>query len=870
MRHAALVAELEACIGDNAVRVVLLTGSRGSGLSTALHSFAEEVRGWGHRADVVDAERVGVQAGGAVDALLRARLNIGPSLRGNALLEALDTASPDLEPLAREFLAFAMGVSREDFQTARLDPKSRWEGALAEVGRWLSARSGTWAWVLDDALATDEESLLLVERLARGAQTPGLLVLTVRDDERQSFEPRLKAIRASGKLRELVLPSLTPEALALAFPSTAPAARGVVLTAKLLQVHGREGGAPITTDALVRELVAGLPAPQKTLLSLLGVVGGRLPLMALGTVLGTAGQPSGAIADVVAALEAKLLLKRGATQRCEGADEVWLRFPSLAPHADAASSAQWLASVGAWAERLLWGETRNDALRAVALPHVIRASDAVNDHTRTSLAWELAARSGGGAPAWRKAEQGAQGVRRLVLARLLAEEELFRGDVQKAAATALAGSRLPISPNAAMSQMWHDSTLHGVADELERWDVLTVEEAQIALDLTRAEAISQLGQANETRRAFEAVEARLQKVRASAATGALWLRMAKTWVWFAAEILADGPLSRRICDTIRSRVPAEALQASFHASGFLRAEQVAHSRGGDPARARAMADELIELSATRGDPREECIAWNSRALLYLRDGDLRLARVGFERSLDLARAIGFRRREAVALHNLGLTQAYAGEFGASVACQERYVALSEQIGNFVARAYGPAALALVYVQQLDVQKAELNLARARRSAEENGWPGLIAWTRHLAGVLKLLKHLEKRDTLLLSLARSDFLASLDLLEDRKGGWSEELDPAEAAAFLSLTWLCAGNVAQANATLPRAEKFETGSAASKYVVQALRDLLGGRPPAQSVAWFEANGQGRAVELWQRIATALGLPVVSASPDVRSGL
>ncbi len=858
MRHAVLVAELEACIGDNAVRVVLLTGSRGSGISTALASFAEEVRGWGHRADVIDAERVGVQPGGAVDALLRGRLGIGPSIRGNQLLEALDTAAPGLEPLAREFLSFAMGFSREDFQTARLDPKSRWEGALAEVGRWLAARSGTWAWVLDDSLMVDEESLLLVERLARGAQTPGLVVLTARDDERQQFEQRIKGIRASGKLRELVLPSLSTDELSLSFPTTVAASRGVALTAKLLQLHRREGGLPVTTDALVRELLAVLPAPQLRVVSLLGVVGGRLPVMALDAALGS---PQLAAVET---LEAKMFVRRGPTQRCGGEDEVWLRFPSLAPKVDDASSRQWIAAVGAWAERQLWGETRNDALRLVALPHVIRAADAVKDFTRASLAWELCARTGGGVAAWRKAELGASGVRRLVLARLLAEEELFRGDVQKSAATALAASRLTLSAAAAIPEVWHEATLQGVEDELERWDRLTGEEAQIALDLARAEAISQLGQATETRRAFEAVDARLQKSKASAVTGALFLRMARTWVWFAAEVLADGPLARRICDAIRGRVPPDVLQASFHASAYLRAEQVAHSRGGDPLRARAMADELIELSKARGDQREECIAWNSRALLHLRDGDLRLARLGFERSLDLARAIGFRRREAVALHNLGLTQAYAGEFGASVACQERYVLLSEQIGNFVARAYGPAALALVYVQQLDVQKAELNLARARRSAEENGWPGLIAWTRHLSGVLKLLKHLEKRDTLLLSLARSDFLASLDLLEDRKGTWSEELDPAEAAAFLALTWLCAGNVAQANTALPRAEKFENGSAASKYVVGALRDVLAGRPPAASVLWFEANGHRRSMELWQRIATALGVPVVADEP------
>ena len=506
----------------------------------------------------------------------------------------------------------------------------------------------------------------------------------------------------------------------------------------------------------------------------------------------------------------------------------------------------------------------------MALPQSIRAAETAKDATRASLAWELSARNGGGAFALRRAELGAHGVRRLVLLRLLAEEELFRGEVQKSAATALAASRLPLTAPASIPAPWLEATLRGVTDELERWDRLTVEEAQVALELARAEAIAQLGQAAETRRAFDAVEVRLQKSKPSAVIGALWLRMARTWVWFAAEILADGPLARRLCETVRKRVAPEVIQASFHASAFLRAEQVAHSRGGDPARARAMADELIELSRARGDQREEAIAWNARALLHLRDGDLRQARMGFERSLDIARRIGFRRREAVALHNLGLALAYAGESGASIACQERYLALSEQIGNFVARAYGPAALAMVYVQQLDVQKAEAHLARARRSAEENGWPGLVAWTRHLSGVLKLLKHLEKRDTLLLSLARSDFLACLDLLEDRKGTWSEELDPAEAAAFLSLTWLCAGNVAQATAALPRAEKFEDGSVASKYVVDALRDVLAGRPPAASVAWFEAQGQLRSVELWQRIATALGVPVVAVDPDVRSGL
>lgn len=864
MRHAALVTELEASVGDNAVRVVLLTAPRGSGMSTALASYAEEVRGWGHKAEVIDTERVGVQPGGAIDALLRARLKLSPRLRGAELLDALDAAAPSLEPLSREFLAFAMGFSRDDFQTARLDAKSRWEGAVAEVSRWLAAQDGSWAWVLDDALAVDEESLILVERLARSAVTPGLVVLAVRDDEKSIFEPRLKPIRASGRVKELKLPPLTADALAAAYPGTASSSRGVLLTAKLLQLNGREGALPTTTDALVNDLVKHLSPPLRAVLTTLGIAGGRLPMDALKNAL-----PSLA-PDALERLESMLLVRRGPTQRNSGDDEVWLRFPSLAPVTDERTTRTATSALGAWAEHQLFDAGGNVTLRSVALPQAIRAAEASRDTTRASLAWELTARIGGGAYALKKAETSASGVRRLVLQRLLSEDELFRGDAQRAAASASAATRLKPGSDALMPAQWKLAALASITDELEQWDRLTVDEAVLSLELVRAEALSALGQSNETRRAFEAVETRLLKLPATPGACALALRLAKTWVWFASEVLADGPMARSICDRIRARFPAEVIQSSFHAGAFLRAEQVAHSRGGDPNRAREMADQLIELSKHRGDLREECIAWNARALLFLRDGDLRQARAGFEKSLDLARRIGFRRREAIALHNLGLTLAYSGEFGASIAAQERYLTLAEQVGHLAARAYGPAALAMIYVQQLDAQKADGHLARARRAAEESGRTRLVAWTRHLAGVLKLLKHLEKKDTLLLRLARSDFLACLDLLEDGKATWSEELDPAEAAAFLSLTWLFAGDKVQAITSFARAERFEDGSASAKYIVSALREVLAGRPPTEALAWFETNGQFRALELWTRIATAAGVPVVAPAPDVRSAL
>ncbi|MGV3619501.1 MAG: hypothetical protein ACO1OB_01720, partial [Archangium sp.] len=141
---------------------------------------------------------------------------------------------------------------------------------------------------------------------------------------------------------------------------------------------------------------------------------------------------------------------------------------------------------------------------------LVRAAEAAGDTARESLAWELSARGGAGAFGLRRAEATSTGVRRLVLARLHAEDELFRGEAAQAVKTAQAAFRLTgpaVSTHGPPA--WKHVVLHDVADELERWDTLTVEEANLALELARAEALSHLGQAGETRRAFEGIEARL-------------------------------------------------------------------------------------------------------------------------------------------------------------------------------------------------------------------------------------------------------------------------------------------------------------------------------------------------------------------------
>ena len=525
--------------------------------------------------------------------------------------------------------------------------------------------------------------------------------------------------------------------------------------------------------------------------------------------------------------------------------------------AGAAASARWLASLGVWAEH----ELKQDAVRpervGLVLPLLVQAAQAAGDAHRASLALELRHRVEQSLESLSKALEGARGPRRLVLARRVVEERTFRAEVNEAVADAAAALRA-IPPGAtALPAGWGGLLLRGVEDELERWDLLSLDEATAGIELARAEALAQLGRSAETTRAFQGVEERLVRLPRSAASDALWLRWARTWAWFRAQILADGEGARAVCERVRRAVAPSALASSFHALAFLRAEQVAHSHGGDPARAEALADELILLSKQRGQRREECVAWNARALLHLRAGESSRARAGFERSLDLARQVGFGRREAIALHNLGLTLCRLGEYGAAVACQERYLALSERIGNLVARAYAPAAIAQVLVQTQETARADEEVAKARRAAEEHGWPGLLAWARHLSGLIKLNRHCEKKDTLQLSLARADFMACLDLLEDRNASWSEELAPAEVASCLVLAWLFAGNEAHARAALPRAERLVRESPVSERFVEATREVTEAREPTAALAWFEEQGHVRELQLWRRYLPALQL-------------
>jgi tetratricopeptide (TPR) repeat protein len=813
---------LEEAVADGLVRAVVLKGVAGSARDAALTELSSALAPRGVRVDVTDCSLHGGFAWGCADSLLRARLGLAVDASRSALDEAVARATED--EVVRAFLLWALGVRDPALKVGALDSRSRDEGVVGEVGRLITA-TAPWVWVLDDAAAADLESVQLLEWLTArsGTGVGAMVVLALSAEDASRLEPRVKALRLGDRYRELALrPVLVPVE-----PASPPSAQSA------------------------------------SLLTILRSCGGRLPVDALEPALNAPFDVS------LSELQAAGLVRCGPTRRFPSG-EVLVVEGAMLGAAPAPVAPDVRARLTAWAEARL--EVYDCRPLVVAL-----ASD---DATRGTLAWELAARcsstwrdqvraaaqpqrgatslADAGArrlEALRRAQHLASGVRRLVLARQVSEEELFRGDGTRAAATAQAALRAASVSPLTLSEPWRAALLGEVDDELERWDQLSLDEAVASLELARAEAVCQLGVARDTLAAFAAVRVRLERLPRSRVRSSLWIRVARTLVWFQAEMLGDPAGARAVCEQVRAQASPGELEQGVWAIAFLRAEEIAAARSGDRPRARQLADDLVRVSQERRDTREVCVALNTRSLMHLRDGELVAAHRGFEQSLELARSIGFKRREAVALHNLGLVQGLRGEYAASVTCQERYLELSEAIGNQAARGYAPAALAMVQVQLLDFARAEANLTRARKAAEDAGWPAILAWTRHLSGLVRLGRWCQKRDSLTLSLARTDFLACLDLLADRKSGWSEELDPAETAAALGVCALLGNNAAQATRAVAEGARFEADSAVSARHLEALREVCERRRPVAALTWFEERGQVRALEQWTKWLSVL---------------
>lgn len=834
---------------------VLLPAAEGLGRSHLLKSWSA-------------VKRIDVSRGPLVTQTLRAFLPAYDTDDG--ALEAL-LAAPQLKSLdeerartAAELLASLLGIRRANFRTAKLDEDSRREGALLELARWVTeaARDGL-VLAFDDAhLSTDEGTTFIESLSVREEPVPLLLVVSYDADESRftsAFKTRRTAWKHDPRWRTVdLVPPTRAEVLALLEQAGASPARAEAfcelsrnnpgLALGLHAVAPMEADLstlPRTHDGLRLFRVKQLGDDALKACGTLASLGGVAPMGALNALspgLAVSLQPALAAGIVESVSEGVLQLLRFTDTRMK---------PSLANVLPQAQALGAKLSAGAWAVQALESSSTEHFARVAEL--LVPLATPALDASTTSYWYEAtaAARAGRGEAiaSLEAALKHSQGVRRLVLLRRLAELKLFLGLPEEAMTVVTSAGRTVSSsrevlPGSAVGRVL--SSLPRTACDV--WESMTLDEAFAALDLVRAECVSHLVKKEETQAAFSALERKLLRLHGPVASH-LWIRWAKAWSWFLCEVMGQGAEAVRVCEQVRKHVPPDVLQADEDAIALVRAEEIAATSLGEFTRAIALTDEHIALADRAGRPRDACLGWNARAIVLYGQGQLAASRKAFEKSLELARATGWLRREAITLHNLTLVLTELGDYDAAFAGESLYGRLSVLMGNHAGLAEAPLVLASIELARGRFVEADKLIATARKVAEANGWEMLLAWSRALAGRLRLLRYKKATDALELSRAKTDFLAALETYEERSLAWTEELDPAEVYAHYALTLKWGGQLKQARDTLTKAAARFPKDNAISHAQLAL--ALGSLEGPSKLEWFESRGFVRRVDLWRAL-------------------
>jgi tetratricopeptide (TPR) repeat protein len=162
-------------------------------------------------------------------------------------------------------------------------------------------------------------------------------------------------------------------------------------------------------------------------------------------------------------------------------------------------------------------------------------------------------------------------------------------------------------------------------------------------------------------------------------------------------------------------------------------------------------------------------------------------------------------------------------------------------------------LAAIALARGELSRADELISRARKAAESNGWTMLYAWTRALAGRLRIHRYLATRDGLELSRAKTDLLAAIDLFEEHSTGWTEEVDPGEVFALLAAVLRLAGNRDAALPILERGLKLVPAqNLVSHRALDASWSMVEGIEMDPALEWFEQRGYQRFSRLWRQLA------------------
>lgn len=450
------------------------------------------------------------------------------------------------------------------------------------------------------------------------------------------------------------------------------------------------------------------------------------------------------------------------------------------------------------------------------------------------------------------AAKHATGIRRATLLRRLADAQLLAGQPDAAMVTLQPIGRVlqsqPMFESAETSRALAAAKPRCAEDD---WSTLSSAAALAAVELTRAEALSHLIRRDEAMAAFADVERRLQRIE-EPAVAQLWIRWARAQTWFLCEILGDAAGALDVCARVRTKV-SRTLSNAAAAIALLRAEEIASTSAGDFERGKRLVEEQILLAQQQGAPREECLAWNARAILHYGEGELDAAKAAYGKALKLALATRWSRREAITTHNLATLALEQLELDEAWRLEQHYQALSLQIGNTAGQAEAPLLLAAVELARGSLLAAEPLITHARRAAEQGGWVMLIAQARALQGRLHLQRYIAEREPLELGKARTHLMAAADTLEEHSVAWSEELDPGETYALLGYALHRSGQLDKAREVIQRGEgRVPKQNTASTRALGLGRAAVEGQSMTAGLTWFDERGYKRIVALWRGLA------------------
>lgn len=866
------------------VRGVVVRGSFGVGKSRLVEALVSHAGARGAKVDVLaPAPDERFAALGVRELLLHRFPDAARSDDPASGLRSEELGAEDAE-LSAELFAFALGQSDPRFRSRHMEPSARWDAVHRSVAAWV--RRGTehapWLIAFEDVHALDAQTAAFAKRLLSEPGGP-LVLLTVQPEELGDGSPwsaLISELDEEHRLAMVELGELDVKELARALEPRFPGRPELALkVAQQAEGHPRfalEMVALLSEQRLAGKDVQKLPLPGSIheawsarldrlsgpavrVIQRAAVVGQRFfdgALRALGL---TADELSEGLRE----LEKKGLIRPEQDAGVPGERGYAFRYALLREVASSrvnpADRTAWLSQVDGWAVAALAAAGEKwEPLGPVLLPLLARVrEERARPHDASLLqevlagVWRRQQRPAQAVAALKKALPPSWGTRKLVLLRQLADEQHVLGELAQALATASTGTGAVTTRTPQVPAEVERLLGAGWVGPLDRWDRLGYAEAELSLQVTRAELLAQNGRSVDVQPTLEALEQRLDPLSSDVGQK-LRLKLAKVFTWFLTEVAGNNEAAQALLERVEQRLDLRTLTAEDRLL-FLRAQTLPASRLGQFDRSLVLVDEELRLAARLGQRRDEAVAWNSKGIMLMACGRMEEAGACYQRSIAISQEIGFLRRQAIATHNLGLVALELGRREEAHALQERYVEISRTIGNKPAEAYGPATRAAVELALGDDGFARALIDQAQRMAQEHGWPILASWCRALDGQRQLLAAVRHGDRQKLISARDALAAGLKAFSAEAMLWSEEFDPGEHTAFLVAALLRLDEPAAAQERIAEARQRIPGACLISHQWLGVAEAMcSGEPVEMAVRWFDERSLVRAARLARALA------------------